>query len=303
MLALTALVVAVIAGLLHLAASPAAGLRARHRLRPGQAVGAGLRRRPIRVTCLDVMQPAAALPYAAPAGAAPAAGRLAGRSGSTRCRAPRSALVQLRSCRSPPVWPSASLIAGIGSILVSLLVICFGVAGRGRLGRLGGRRVHAARRAGRRRRRSSLGLLALRQIRRLRARRRAGAASPAAAWRSAGHQRAGGRRGGNLALLALALAIAGVAAVVPRPGRDRAATPRQSGHRGQVAGAGERPGYTVRSRTMSIVRTGPFVLTCGYGGYSFPSCPGLPGQLVRAPEPESCDGAQPQTDGQGVASR
>ena len=49
----------------------------------------------------------------------------------------------------PPVTSGlavGSLVAGIASILVSFLVICFGVAARGRLGRLGGRRVHRARR-------------------------------------------------------------------------------------------------------------------------------------------------------------
>ena len=67
-------------------------------------------------------------------------------------------LVQLRVVPITSGLAIGSLIAGIASILVSFLVLCFGLAGsQRRLGRLGVRRLRAAERHGRwwRRRRSA----------------------------------------------------------------------------------------------------------------------------------------------------
>ena len=71
------------------------------------------------------------------------------RSGSTRCPARPSAWCTWTCRRSPPGWPSGRWWPGSPSILVSLLVFCFGAGRRGRRRGLGGRGVHGARRAGR----------------------------------------------------------------------------------------------------------------------------------------------------------
>ncbi len=124
------------------------------------------------------------------------------RSGSSRCPARRSGWC---TWTCPPVTSGlaiGSLIAGIASILVSLLVICFGVAGARLRRGLGGGRVHRARRAGRRRRRWWPGCSARRQI------RRAGAAAGGAVHRAGpGHGRDQLRRAVGLVSLGPGLAL------------------------------------------------------------------------------------------------
>ena len=128
------------------------------------------------------------------AAAGPTAARCrapARRSGSSRCPARPSAWCTWTCRRSPPGLAVGSLVAGIGVDLVSLLVLCFGVAGArggGAPGRPARSPCSARWPAGRRRRRRAArpgGRSAGR-----RRRRRCG--SPAGAWRRPGSAAAGG---------------------------------------------------------------------------------------------------------------
>ena len=192
--------------------------------------------------------------------------------GSSRCAGTEFGAASSRGAAGASGLAIGALIAGIASILVSLLVICFGLAGARTAGAPGRRRVRRARGAAGRRRDRRSAWSALRQIRRRGQRRRSG--SPAAGWPSPGSSCGGDRRWHRAAGARVGRSALQSSEPVTGPAPRTAGDRRHAGTLGDAA---------MSRDTAGAIAAEPRFDLRAHGGYSFPSCPGLPGQLVRAP--------------------